>query len=262
MRRLLTIDCGGARLGASLDLASGTTGLLFVTGGSQTRIGSHRLFERLAAALAGDGTPCFRFDRRGIGDSEGEDGGWRSSGPDITAATATFRRECPSLERIVGIGLCDGATALALFGADAGVDGLILLNPWLVETRPGELPAAAIRRHYQERLTTPAGLRKILFGSVSWKKALTGIRKMALPENRALSDEAAQALRRHAGHIEAILASDDETAIAAERELARPVFDGVLTRAPAKLPTGSHTFARPADLERLRAAVEAALARL
>jgi hypothetical protein len=52
MRRLLSFDCEGAALGASLDSAEGSTGLLLVTGGTQTRIGSHRMFERLAAALA------------------------------------------------------------------------------------------------------------------------------------------------------------------------------------------------------------------
>ncbi len=52
MRRLLTFDCDGAALGASLDAATGSTGLLMVTGGTQTRIGSHRMYERLAKRLA------------------------------------------------------------------------------------------------------------------------------------------------------------------------------------------------------------------
>ncbi|HEX8528226.1 MAG TPA: hydrolase 1, exosortase A system-associated, partial [Allosphingosinicella sp.] len=71
MRRLLSFDCEGSAIGASLDPAGGETGLLLVTGGTQTRIGSHRMYERLAAALAEAGWPCFRFDRRGVGDSEG-----------------------------------------------------------------------------------------------------------------------------------------------------------------------------------------------
>src|SRR5947209_20359827 len=121
MRRLLSIDCAGSALGASLDEAAGTTGLLMVTGGTQIRIGSHRMYERLAKRLAEQGFPCLRFDRRGVGDSEGEDPDWRGSGPDIAAAAAAFRRKCPQLQRLIGFGLCDGASALAFHGAAANL---------------------------------------------------------------------------------------------------------------------------------------------
>src|SRR3712207_3331734 len=122
MRRLLSFDCEGSALGASLDPAEGQTGLLLVTGGTQTRIGSHRMYERLAAALAGAGWPCFRYDRRGVGDSEGEDPDFKKSGPDLAAAAAAFRSEQPQLERLLGFGLCDGASTLALHGGSAGLD--------------------------------------------------------------------------------------------------------------------------------------------
>src|SRR3954469_21590751 len=135
LRRLLSIDCGGAALGGTLDEAAGATGLLMVTGGTQTRIGSHRMYERLAKRLAEAGFPCLRYDRRGVGDSEGEDPDWRGSGPDIAAAAAAFRRETPGVQRLIGFGLCDGASALAFHGAAAGIGALILLNPWLVETQ-------------------------------------------------------------------------------------------------------------------------------
>ncbi len=147
MRRLLTFDCEGATLGGSLDAAEGKTGLLIVTGGSQTRIGSHRMFERLAAAVAAAGHPCFRFDRRGVGDSEGDDPGYRGSSADLLAAVQAFRAVCPGVERIVGFGLCDGGTALSLFGAQAGLDALLLANPWLVEAETDAPPAAAIKQH-------------------------------------------------------------------------------------------------------------------
>ena len=52
MRRLLSFTCDSAALGASLDGDDGPVGVLIVTGGTQTRIGSHRMFERLGAALA------------------------------------------------------------------------------------------------------------------------------------------------------------------------------------------------------------------
>src|SRR4051794_3005475 len=116
MRRLLSLDCQGAAIGATLDEATGATGVLMVTGGTQTRIGSHRMYERLAKRLAEAGFPCLRFDRRGVGDSEGEDPDWRGSGPDIAAAAAALRREASGVQRIVGFGLCDGASALTFHG--------------------------------------------------------------------------------------------------------------------------------------------------
>ena len=262
MRRLLTFTCEGAELGASLDGAAGPTGVVFVTGGTQIRIGSHRLFERLAAALSARGIPCFRYDRRGVGDSGGADPGWRGSSPDLAAAASTFRRECPGVERVIGIGLCDGATALALFGAGAGFDAAILLNPWLVEAEPGQPAPAAIRYHYQEQLRSRQGWRKILFGSVSWSKLFKGLRKIAAPPACTLAADVAAALRERNLALEVVLARGDSTAIAAQAELARPPLSTLIRGSPEVIETNSHTFARPGDFEGLLEAVGAALARL
>jgi alpha-beta hydrolase superfamily lysophospholipase len=161
MRRLLSFECEGAALGASLDCADGETGLLLVTGGTQTRVGSHRMYERLAGALAGAGWPCFRYDRRGVGDSEGEDPDFRASGPDLAAAAAAFRREQPQLRRLLGFGLCDGASTLALHGKAAGLDGYVLVNPWFVEAEAGEPPAAAIRSRYKAQLLSVDGWKRV-----------------------------------------------------------------------------------------------------
>ncbi len=61
----------------------------------------------------------FRFDRRGIGDSTGENHGFESSADDIAAAAAAFRAES-GVTRIVGFGNCDAATALAFFHGAQG----------------------------------------------------------------------------------------------------------------------------------------------
>src|SRR3954471_5515357 len=192
LRRLLSLDCGGAALGATLDEASGATGVLMVTGGTQTRIGSHRMYERLAKRLAEAGYPCLRYDRRGVGDSEGDESDWRDSGPDIEAAAAAFRREAPQLERLVGFGLCDGASALAFHGAAAGLDGLILLNPWLVEAQAGTPAPAAVKAHYRQRLTSLEGWKKLVSGSVSYKKLFKGIGSLAASPS-SLAEEVAAA---------------------------------------------------------------------
>jgi exosortase A-associated hydrolase 1 len=262
MRRLIAFSCEGAALAASLDDAAGTTGLLLVIGGSQTRIGSHRMYERLAKALATNGYPCFRFDRRGVGDSEGEDPGFRGSGPDLAAAAAAFRGECPALTRLIGFGLCDGASAIALYGDAAGLDGLILANPWLVETESGEPPPAAVRAHYRKRLLSRSGWKKLLTGAVNYKKLWRGIRSIfSRHKDESLAQDVLEALLRHRLPAEAILCVGDATAIAADAEIRRWPYEGLI-RATQIIDTDSHTFARPGDEAMLTTAVLSALAEL
>lgn len=261
MRRLLTFSCVGATLGATLDAGGAETGLLCVTGGSQTRIGSHRMYERLTKSLAENGISSLRFDRRGVGDSAGDDPGFRGSGPDLAAAAVAFRAEAPALKRIIGFGLCDGATAIALYGDAAGLDGLILVNPWLVEAASGEPPAAAVRAHYRQRLASWAGWKKLLTGAVDLRKLWRGLLRVLRGGDSTLAQDVAAALKRHRLPVELILARGDATAIAAESEWKSRAFNGIAHEART-IETDSHTFARPGDEEALLAAVRAALERL
>jgi len=263
MRRLIAFACGGETLAGSLDLYEGsTTGLLLVIGGSQTRIGSHRMYERLANTLVKKGYSCFRYDRRGVGDSSGEDPGFRGSGPDLKAAADAFRGEVPGLTRMIGFGLCDGASATALYGDAAGLDGLILANPWLVEAEAGEPPPAAVRQHYRKQLLSRAGWKKILTGAVNYRKLWKGIRSIfSRRKEESLAQDVLQALLRHRLPAEAILCVGDATAIAAEAEIRRWPYDGLI-RATQIIDTDSHTFARPGDEAMLATAVLSALAEL
>jgi exosortase A-associated hydrolase 1 len=261
MRRLLSFACEDAELGATLDAGGGTTGLLMVTGGSQTRIGSHRMYERLAKYLAEHGISCLRFDRRGVGDSAGADPGFRGSAPDLIAAAARLRAEQPGLERVIGFGLCDGASAIALFADQAGLDGLILVNPWLVEAEANEPPPAAIKRHYRQRLLSLEAWTRILSGRVSYGKALRGLLKIGRASASPLAKQVADALAQHQRPHQWILASGDATAIAADAELMASTF-AKLAIEPIRVETDSHTFARPGDEAALRDAVLAALERL
>ncbi len=221
-----------------------------VTGGTQARIGSHRLYERLATGLAAAGHPCFRFDRRGVGDGEGEDPGFRGSFEDLSAAVKAFRERRSGLTQLYGFGLCDGATALMLFGRELGLDGLILANPWLVEAEAGQPAPAAIRRHYRERLASPAAWRRLLTGRIDLRKAARGLRRAATPPRTGLGAEATAALSASRLPACLILARRDGTAVAAE-----PIWRAAGLPLPLTIESDSHTFARPGDLDSLRGRV-------
>ncbi|TVV74987.1 hydrolase 1, exosortase A system-associated [Sphingomonas solaris] len=283
MRRLTTFSCEGATLAATLDDAPGapdaippTTGLLIVTGGTQTRIGAHRGLARLAAAVAAAGFPVFRFERRGVGDSDGTDPGFADSGPDIAAASAAFRSECPGLTRMLGFGLCDGATALALHHAAAGIDGLILANPWTIDAAAGPgahehpeanplPPAAAIRRRYLDRLTSLDAWKRLLTGGIDYRAALRGVaaisRRQAPP---ALATAMGGALTSGGRPVEIVLATRDATALAFAEAWRGPAFAGLRgggRGGVTEIDSHSHSFATGNDPARLAALCVAALDR-
>ena len=144
------------------------------------------------------GYPCFRYDRRGVGDSDGEDPGFRGSGPDLAAAAAAFRRERRRSTRVIGFGLCDGATALALFGDEAGLDGLILVNPWLVEAEAGRAAAGGDQaRTIGSGCSASRAGRESFPDAVDYRKLLKGLRRIvAHAGRRALAGEIAASLRQ------------------------------------------------------------------
>ncbi|HBQ53175.1 MAG TPA: hydrolase 1, exosortase A system-associated, partial [Erythrobacter sp.] len=140
MSRLhLTFECREQRCGATLDSAPGTTGLLIVSGGNEIRAGAFNGQSQLAAEIARAGFPVFRFDRRGIGDSEGTNRGFRRSGRDIAAALLAFRAIAPQVQRVVAFGNCDAASALMLAGG-AECDALVLSNPWTIDESEDSTP--------------------------------------------------------------------------------------------------------------------------
>jgi pimeloyl-ACP methyl ester carboxylesterase len=151
MRRMTGFTCEGAWCAATLDEGNAAPGLLIVSGGNEIRSGAHAGQAAMAAHFAGLGYPVFRYDRRGIGDSEGENGGFEASAADISAAVAAFRAEAPHVTRIIAFGNCDAATSLAFFHAGLGIDRLLLANPWVIEAsgqtadEPTPPSAAAVR---------------------------------------------------------------------------------------------------------------------
>jgi exosortase A-associated hydrolase 1 len=260
MRRLMSFTCAGARCAATLDEADGTTGLLIVSGGNEIRIGAHRGMAKLARDIATAGHPVFRFDRRGIGDSEGDNAGFESSNADIAAALAAFRAACPQLRRIIAFGNCDGASALALHQPLA-LDGLILANPWVIEPTDDLPPPAAIRARYAERLRDPKAWAQLLSGAINLRKLASGLMRIAKPAApSSLARRVIDGIMSFRGDLTIILASGDATALA---------FADAWNKAPPtqdvrsiKIDSSSHSFASDADYTALRTEIQAALTQL
>jgi exosortase A-associated hydrolase 1 len=214
-RRHFSFACEGEVLAGTLDEAGGPAGLLVVSGGNETRAGAFSGMAELAARLAAAGHPVLRFDRRGTGDSTGENAGFRGSGPDIAAAIAAFRAEVPGLRRIVGLGNCDAASALMLAGG-AGCDALVLANPWTFDAEAAEQHSGAeLRRRYAEKLRNPRELARLLAGKVSLAKLAGGLRRALVPGSAGgsvLASEMAGALARYQGEARILLAERDRTA--------------------------------------------------
>lgn len=217
MKRLpLTFECQGKTLAGTFDMAPGTTGLLIVNGGNEIRSGAFAGQAHLARQVAKAGFPVFRFDRRGIGDSEGENRGFRKQRRDIIAAHDSFRAIAPHVTRVVGMGNCDAASALML-ASGAGCDGLILCNPWTIEGEAGDQaipPAPAVRLRYLQKLRKPSEVFRLLTGRVDLRKLARGLRQAAWPVRGAssLAGEMKQGLESFDGKVKILLAEADRTA--------------------------------------------------
>jgi exosortase A-associated hydrolase 1 len=260
VRRTLTFECEGTTLSATLDSANSHAGLLIVSGGNEIRIGAHRGMAKLAADIAAAGHPVFRFDRRGIGDSHGENEGFTSSGPDIIAATAAFSAACPQLKAIAAFGNCDAAAALTLFHARS-LNALVLANVWIIETADDLPPPAAIRAHYAERLRDPKAWKRLLAGTVNIKMLGRGLRGLARPNvTSSLAQTIVTGIRTFPGSVEIILAERDMTAIAFADEWRK--VGSAPNVAVTTINSASHSFASARDYAVLLTTLLATLKRL
>lgn len=212
-RRHVRFDCLGHQLAGTLDEAGSATGLLIVSGGNETRAGAFSGQAQLAAQIAAAGFPVFRFDRRGVGDSEGANRGFRDSWEDIAGACAAFRAEAPALQRIVAFGNCDAASALML-NRGAGCAGLVLANPWTFEDTADEMmPASAIRARYAQKLRNPRELLRFFKGQVSIAKLMKGMCGLVLQRKTpaGLLNEIRSGIQGFEGQIDFLISSRDRT---------------------------------------------------
>lgn len=233
-------------------------GVVMGVGGPQYRVGSHRQFVLLARRLAAAGFAVMRFDYRGMGDSSGERRSFDEAHDDIAMAIDTLQRTCPSVQRVVLWGLCDGASAALLFSGqhpDARLAGLCLLNPWV--RSDATLARTHIKHYYTSRLFERDFWKRWWTGQYQWRPSLAGLlqsllkmRSGALPlqAEPQFPQRMAQAMRHFPGPVLMLLSARDFTA-KEFLECARtdPAWRGLLQRPQVQqveVPEADHTFSR------------------
>ncbi len=161
-----------------------TSAVLMIPGGSDYRIGSHRVYVRLARALADAGHAVMRLDVAGMGDSSGVYAGFESLSTDIASGLAELRQHMSPKVKIFLWGQCDGASAILIgLGSSFEADGAILCNPWVrnAHTTAEQL----VRHHYRHRLTSLAAWKRLFMGqasfSASLKSFLAALKTMTQP---------------------------------------------------------------------------------
>lgn len=202
---------------AYLPGGEGRIGVVFVSGGQQIRSGSHRQFLALARRFAAEGYACLRFDLPGLGDSEGQIQFFDDNAPAVRAAVDALLQRAPLIEQVVLWGLCDGATAAALYACgDARVGGLILVNPW-VRTEQGQA-RVLVSTYYLNRLASPAFWRKLLRGQVAiirsvaeWLRNWHTAHRDQGATVQNIATRVKQALESFAGPVQIVIAEQDLT---------------------------------------------------
>ncbi|MDR0634709.1 MAG: hydrolase 1, exosortase A system-associated [Azoarcus sp.] len=239
--------------------ASVRLGVLLVGDSAQYRVGAHRHFVLLARALAADGVPCMRFDRRGMGDATGRPRAFDAAQADIDAALGAFFAEVPTLTGVMLWGLCDGACAAVFHAADdPRVDGLLLLNPW-VDAGAGGAHGFLRRgdsrwphsRAFWFKLPGLAAAARALRASWRAIRCARGGRergRATLPgEAEALPERMRAFLQALSIPWWVILSGQDHVAREFERVAASPAWAGLFpARAPYRLPDADQTFSSAA----------------
>jgi alpha-beta hydrolase superfamily lysophospholipase len=202
------------------------------------------------------GIPVFRFDRRGVGDSEGVNRGFAHNAEDIHAALLAFQRVAPHLKHIFAFGNCDAATALLLHTQGPLLRGLVLANPWTIDATADDeaapVPdASVLRARYWNRIKNPRSLLDLLSGKINLRKLAYGLRTAAKPvQTSLLAHRLAEAMARSNMPMRLAIAERDTTAMAFMAAWKSAAFGHVRRRPNIQLATcstASHSFADAAS---------------
>ncbi|MFL6675167.1 MAG: hydrolase 1, exosortase A system-associated [Massilia sp.] len=221
-QRALRFNCNGSSLVGIVDVPERPLqrGLLLLADGPQYRVGGHRQFTLLSRALAVRGIPVMRFDRRGMGDSEGEPRAFDAIADDVGAALREFFVHMPDMKEVVILGLGDAAAAAALYAPhDSRVSGLVLLNPQM--RRLGGDVQRSLGHHYLARLGEVAFWKKVASGQVDFAALRRDVRSARRERRGALPRRLAGSLAGFSGQVLVVLGGADPATHDTARLLAR-----------------------------------------
>jgi uncharacterized protein len=251
----VTFACDGQDLVGVLAVPESHAGrgVLILVGGPQYRAGSHRQLVLLSRDLAAAGIPVFRFDNRGMGDSDGDMRTFEAIGDDVRGAIDLFFAQVGALREVVIWGLCGAASAALLYAhRDSRVCGLFLANPW-VRTTDG-MARVMVKRYYLPRLFDREIWRRMFRGELDVTRSLRDLgiavvqtlaaRRTASPASFPV--RMAEGLQCFRGRVLIYLSGNDFTArefeemcrtsAAWKQALARPDIEW------RRLPEANHTF--------------------
>ncbi|GAB3452696.1 hydrolase 1, exosortase A system-associated [Massilia terrae] len=189
-QRALRFGCAGSSLVGVVDVPERplARGVLLLADSEQYRVGGHRQFTLLSRMLAPRGVPVMRFDRRGMGDADGEPRAFDAIEDDVRAAMKEFFIQLPEMKESVILGLGDAALAAALYAPlDPRVCAVVLLNP-LPGCEAGDGPV--LHHHYLAQLGEVSFWRKVGRSSPNGPlrrslQAAAGVERTALPRRIA-----------------------------------------------------------------------------
>ena len=139
-------------------------------GGPQYRVGLARQLVKQAEYFATQGIATLRFDYRGIGDSDGEFGGFDSVAPDLEAAITTLSEQIPTLKNVILWGGCNAASAIMMHAWRFPlVNGIVVSNPYLGKHNLAE---KAKWLHFYNRIMQKSFWQKLFKGQYDFKPYL------------------------------------------------------------------------------------------
>jgi exosortase A-associated hydrolase 1 len=225
-QRALRFFCNGSSLIGVVDIPERPLprGVLLLADSAQYRVGGHRQFTLLSRVLATRGIPVMRFDRRGMGDSEGEPRPFDSIDDDIRASMKEFFIQVPEMKEIVIVGLGDAALSAALYApVDDRVCGVAMLNPLPADGDGNS--SAALRHHYLARLGEVAFWKRVASGKIDLPAHAAALRhnlrQVATERRGALARRIASSLTGAQGRVLLVLGGNDEAAQRFSQLLAR-----------------------------------------
>lgn len=230
------------------------TGVVIVAGAPQYRVGAHRLFVTLARRIADAGYAVLRFDRRGTGDSSGSFETFEAIRDDMACAVRALQETTPGVERVVLLGLCDGASAVLMDGLTLEkIAGAILINPW-APTDQGRA-RALLTSYYWSRIKSPRAWMSLFSDLAGIGRTLLSIwrtKSAARPSDPTTADIPSfistmfDNWQRFSGDSLIILSQDDITAASFDAVLGKLVGwrrlrkPGLVSR--RKIKNADHTF--------------------